>query len=197
MPLGFRFAASHPNDVAGAVMIGGYHPDHRKRVARHLPGYGDLESQYLPRVLATLAWTGVPRLAARSGTDDPRLAAMVPTTIRGAVREADLFEEILDLPPSARSFADRPLLVLARLRPAEEDSAMRADFKVGAAAVAAADAEFLRMQEEMARWSSRGRLEVTYRPPNESQETAPAVLAAPIRAMVEQLRSDSLARAAS
>ena len=189
VPLAFRFAAANPQLVTAAVMANGFHPDHFARLAPHLPGYDQPRSNPMASAMASLSRVGIARLAVSGAFENPLIAATAPTSLAGALREGELLDDMLALPAAARSFGDRPLVVLVPTRTTRAASEMQQQFQIGPEAVVAADAEYLRMQEELASWSTRGRLEVNPTPTPEPYEAAPGYILAPILALLQELRA--------
>jgi pimeloyl-ACP methyl ester carboxylesterase len=193
-PYALVFTGRYGADVAGLVFVDASHPD---QVARMRAAIGkDLDSGGLSYVktVEALAWTGLVRLAASSGGGPVRFgkdvagpyAAWLPQSLPAAVAEGGAMAETLATAGRERMLGDRPLVVLTH--GAKTTAQALQTMKLTAAQGARFDAEWLVLQDEEARWSTRSRHEVVPGATHYIQMDRPQAVIDAVRYVVEEVR---------
>jgi pimeloyl-ACP methyl ester carboxylesterase len=122
-PYVMTFTKYFGQEVAGLVFVDAAHPEQTRRLAE-ATGRADEEIPVVFRVLAHLAWTGLPRLLLPAA-QVPELPAQIakaitayqPVSLGPAFDEAAAFDATFREAGTFRSLGDRPLAVLSRGKP--------------------------------------------------------------------------------
>lgn len=160
-PYVMMFTKQFGEEVAGVVFVDASHPDQQQRMKQAIGKSVD-QSMAGPKLLAAIAWTGLPRLLTGSigqaqapAQANAAMSAYLPRSLRPMLDEATAIDETFREAGALRSLGDRPLVVLT-----------------AAAAVADADLATLGLTREQGKqlqaawfelhrdevsWSSRGR----------------------------------------
>lgn len=112
------YARRFPTEVAGFVFVDATHPEWRDHLPPELSQ--DTETQWIPRrlVLSVLTEAGILRVVqslladAGQGEDRQRARAFGPQNLRGAMREGERSEEVLERARETGSLGDKPVIVL-------------------------------------------------------------------------------------
>jgi pimeloyl-ACP methyl ester carboxylesterase len=199
-PLVMLFTKDYGSEVAGLVFVDAAHPDQIKRLEQAMGQKETIPFLFkLVKPLASLAWTGLPRLLLPA-VNVPELPARVnqeitayqPTSLGPSFDEADAMERTFNEAGTYRNLGDRPLAVLSHGKPWSAYSAdMQAKAGITQEQFEHHDAEWAVMQNEEASWSH----DSTHRTLNDSShviqlERPDAVIAA-IREVIEKVRAHS------
>ena len=196
-PLVMIFTHDFGNEVAGIVFVDAAYPEQLRRLEQ---ATGRKEAEDTPlafKVLADLAWTGLPRLILPT-PDLPELppdvvkaiGAYQAPSLRPAFEEAAAMPRIFQQASPFRNLGDRPLAVLTRGKPWEAYSEAQ---RKGSGMTREQFQHMLEawwaMQDEVAHWSSNS----THRRLDDSShviqlERPDAVIEA-IRQVVEKVRA--------
>ena len=194
-PYALNYAGRYAAEVAGVVFVDASHPDQLARL-RAAVGKDLSPSTWIVSLAARLAWTGVVRAAIPSGVPThapPAIkapaAAYFATSLPAVLHELDGLGATLAAAGPTRQLGDRPLVVLTaneRLTPAilkqegitaEQGDRMRA--------------EWLKLHDEEAGWSTRSRHQVIPDASHYIQFDRPSVVIAAVRDVVAQVRGAS------
>jgi pimeloyl-ACP methyl ester carboxylesterase len=149
-------------EVAGVVFVDAAHPDQIRRLAE-ATGRNDEEAIPLVfRLLAHLAWTGLPRLVLPSAQVPelpPDVAKAItgyqPTSLGPSFDEAASFEATLREAGTFRTLGDRPLAVLTHAKPwSAYTTAQQAGSGWSREQFERHEVAWRAMQDEEAGWSS-------------------------------------------
>ena len=160
-PYVMTFVRQFGSEVAGVVFVDASHPDQQRRLKEELGKAVD-ESTTGPKLLAAIAWTGVPRLLTRSlghakapAGANAAMTAYVPRSLRPMLDELTAIDETFREAGALRSLGDRPLVVLTAAAPlADADLAtLRLTHDQGRQL----QAVWFDLHRDEASWSSRGR----------------------------------------
>jgi pimeloyl-ACP methyl ester carboxylesterase len=160
-PYVMTFTKENGSEVAGIVFVDASHPDQQLRIKQAL-GKPLEEPTFGPKILAAMAWTGLPRLVTGSvgqrEAPAPANAAMrayLPRSIGPMLDELAAIEQTFREAGELRSLGDRPLVVLTAAAPIATTDL---------AAVGLTPEQGTQMQavwfdlhRDEASWSSRGR----------------------------------------
>lgn len=165
------FAGKHRDEIAGLVFADSSHPDQEKAFADAGLKQGDYVSTGEELALS-LRWTGLMRLAPYP-TDpsiNARVKAFYPKSAAANAREARHRGETLKEAGLYRDFLNWPVVVLARELPEQTSARRAADARdADLLAIDGTDAGvnvpqqeviWRRLQADLSRWSSRGRLQI-------------------------------------
>jgi pimeloyl-ACP methyl ester carboxylesterase len=124
-PYVMAFTKQFGSDVAGIVFVDASHPDQQRRLKEAI-GKSVAESTTGPKVLAALAWTGLPRLITRSlgqraapARANAAMVARLPRSLAPMLDELAAIDETFKEAGTLRSLGDRPLIVLTAAAPYE------------------------------------------------------------------------------
>jgi pimeloyl-ACP methyl ester carboxylesterase len=113
------------DQVAGVVFVDASHPDQVKRLSAIVPATADLPLTPL-KIGSALSWTGLLRLqAVQGGKPMPNqppeavkaMRAYTPTSIAGALKEAEALNATFAEAGTFRTLGNRPLFVLTAMLP--------------------------------------------------------------------------------
>jgi pimeloyl-ACP methyl ester carboxylesterase len=194
------FTQHYGAEVAGLVFVDAAHPEQTRRMQEAIGREDDESIPLVFRLLARLAWTGLPRLLLPEPSlpelpthVGKQIAAYQSTSLQSAFDEAAAMESILREAGAFRNLGDRPLAVLTRGKPYDAYSeAQRAGAGMTREQFERREQAWSAMQDEEASWSSRS----THRRLEDSShviqlERPDAVIDA-IREVVEKLRARPL-----
>jgi pimeloyl-ACP methyl ester carboxylesterase len=159
-PYVMTFTKQFGADVAGLVFVDASHPDQLERIeeATGQP----MEEPMGPKLLAALAWTGLPRLMAPSFAHpkapeqaNAAMSAFLPTSGLAMLDELAMLKETFAESGTFRSLGDRPLVVLTAMAPLEPGDL--AALKLTPEQGRQLQAAWLELHEDEATWSSRAR----------------------------------------
>lgn len=159
------YTSRHGADVAGLVFVDASHPDQDTRLAEVLPEPPAVVMAVY-QLVGALAWTGAARVAIERmgglGAGPPghedEARAYSGTSFNGVLSESNGIKETWSAASSARgSLGDRPTIVLSGLKPlsAEDLTSMKMSSEDGSRM----QAIWRELQEDMATWSTQGRIE--------------------------------------
>ncbi|HEY3950681.1 alpha/beta hydrolase [Phenylobacterium sp.] len=162
-PLITTYSGLYGDQVAGLVYVDASHPDQLKRFEAVLgKKSGGGMTAFVQDLGGNLAWTGGPRLVAMAARNNhaestatmpPRAKeialAFFATSLRPLAAERDALPETFAEAGAYRNLGARPVVVLTRGKPAPAG-------ELSPAQAAAWDKAWPAMQQDMARWSSRG-----------------------------------------
>lgn len=160
-PYLMSFANQFAADVAGVVFVDASHPDQQRRL-KEATGQRVEQSTTGPKVLAALAWTGLPRVLARSignpkapAQANAAMLAYLPRSLRPMLDELDAIDRTFTEAGALRSLGDRPLVVLTAAAPyaAADLAALKLTQEQGQRLQAA----WFELHDDEASWSSRAR----------------------------------------
>jgi pimeloyl-ACP methyl ester carboxylesterase len=163
-PYATVFTSRYPSDVAGLVMVDVAHPDQFARFEK-VTGKLLMPTPGLMRFGSTMAWTGLTRVvgAGPAPASWPKVAAEVapeflPTSLDALAAETAAIPATLARAASAKDLGDRPFIVLSAggPRPPEELELMQLTVEQGIRL----DSVHRELAVDMAKWSTRGKLEV-------------------------------------
>ena len=176
------------SEVAGLVLVDPAHPDQTKRIEAitHHP-FSALSPP--EKILAKLAWTGVPRLII--GQDPPKgmeaAMAFAPQTLIAMARELNNFDKTLADAGAAHDLGARPLYVLTSMAPASQAALNETQM------TAAQDAQFRpawkAMHDEEAAWSHNSQHLLVSDSGHRIQTDKPALVVHAIDSVVTAVRS--------
>ena len=198
-PYAMTFTKQFGDDVAGLVFIDASHPDQQERI-EEATGQPIEQPTAGPKLLAALAWTGLPRLLAPSlgypkapEQANAALAAYLPSSLRPMLDELAALDETFGEAGTFRSLGDRPLVVLTAMAPlrAEDLAALKLTPEQGLQLQAA----WLELHEDEASWSSRGRHVRLDDARHYIQFDRPDAVIDAVREVVESIRTPSDERA--
>jgi pimeloyl-ACP methyl ester carboxylesterase len=160
-PLVMLYTKLHPRDVAGVVLVDGAHSDQISRLEK-ASGVKDDPAPLAFRAIATLAWTGLPRLLLPNPElpELPdRVAAEVGAyqaqSLRAALDEAVAMPAIFRQAGTFRDLGDRPLAVLSHGKRWEDYTpAQQAGAGMTKDQFERHERAWAKMQEEQGAWSS-------------------------------------------
>jgi pimeloyl-ACP methyl ester carboxylesterase len=122
-PYVMTFAGAFGSDVAGVVFVDASHPDQQLRIKQAI-GKSVEESTTGPKLLAAVAWTGLPRLLTRSlgqpeapARANAAMVAYLPRSLRPMLDELEAIDDTFREAGAVRSLGDRPLVVLTAAAP--------------------------------------------------------------------------------
>jgi pimeloyl-ACP methyl ester carboxylesterase len=181
------FAGRYRKEVAGMVLVDASHPDQEKRLPVELRG---MEASWL-REAEFLAFTmpiGIPRLL---GLCDENLVARAVEcnfhTAREAVKEMRAFRESAGEAAASGSLGDLPLIVLSH-DPDKPSAELPADL------VKPTNDAWEKMQEELARLSTRGTQSIVKSSAHYIQVDRPDAVIDATRMVVDQAASRGISR---
>lgn len=157
------FTSRYPAEVAGLVMVDVSHPDQFTRYAK-VAGKSIAPEPGVFKLGAKLSWTGLVRLLPQPPEPQSwpgemhQASAFLPLSIRGLAGEVSAVHSSLEREGRAKAMGDRPFVVLCAGKPASA-----ADLKalqLTAAQGQAIHEAHLELCQDMATWSTRGRLRV-------------------------------------
>ncbi|WP_448955909.1 alpha/beta fold hydrolase [Labrys neptuniae] len=159
-PLAMLYTKHHPADVAGVVLVDSAHPDQITRL-EEASGVKDDPAPFLFRAIASLAWTGLPRLllpAPELPELPDRVAAEVAAyqspSLRAALDEAVAMPAIFQQAGTFRDLGSRPLAVLSHGKQWQDYSAdQQAVAGMGREQFERHEAAWAKMQDEQTAWS--------------------------------------------
>jgi pimeloyl-ACP methyl ester carboxylesterase len=160
-PLTLLFTKHFGDAVAGLVLVDAAHPDQIRRL-EEASGVKDDPAPLAFRVLANVAWTGLPRLLLPS-PELPELPQRVADAINAyqvpslgpALNEAIAMPKTLQQAGAARNLGDRPLAILSHGKPwSAYTQAQQASAGMNKAQFERHQAAWARMQAEETGWSS-------------------------------------------
>lgn len=191
------FTQHFGSEVAGVVFVDAAHPEQTRRTEEASGLASDESVPLVFRLLARLAWTGLPRLLLPSPSIPElpthvaeAIGAYQPTSLRSAFDEAARMESTFQEAGILRNLGDRPLAVLTRGKPwSAYSEAQRAGAGMTREQFDRTQAAWWAMQDEEATWSTQS----THRRLDDSShviqlERPDAVIAA-IREVVEMVRA--------
>lgn len=124
-PYVMTFTQQFGGEVAGVVFVDASHPDQQLRLKQAI-GKPLEESTTGPKLLAALAWTGLPRLVTRSlgvakapAQTNAAMTAYLPRSLRPMLDELASIDDSFREAGALRSLGDRPLVVLTAAAPIE------------------------------------------------------------------------------
>lgn len=196
-PYAMIYTRKYPKDVVGLVLVDASHPDQSARLKQAGVTMSDPESSLLMKTLASLRWTGLPRLMMQSNDAGIPLEvrkhanAYAGASIAGVNAEMAGFQKTMRDAGAARDLGDRPLRVLTAMKPLSET-------ELSAAGLSKGDGPIIRkvwrdLHDEEARWSSRG---VQRRLADSSHYVAwdrPDAVIAAVGEVVDTVRADQAA----
>lgn len=155
------YTGHYPKDVAGVVLVDGAHPDQIARLEK-ASGIKDDPAPLVFRALASLAWTGFPRLLlpAPELPELPRhvaagVAAYQAPSLHAALDEAAAMPTIFQQAAPFRDFGDRPLAILSHGKQWQDYSpAQQASAGMSKEQFERHERAWAEMQAEQATWSS-------------------------------------------
>jgi pimeloyl-ACP methyl ester carboxylesterase len=160
-PYVMSFAKQFGADVAGLVFVDASHPDQQRRL-KEATGQQVEESMAGPKLLAALAWAGLPRMVARSvgnpqapAQANAAMQAYLPRSLRPMLDELDAIDRTFSEAGALRSLGDRPLVVLTAAAPIA--AADLATLKLTPEQGRRLQAAWFELHDDEASWSSRGR----------------------------------------
>ena len=160
-PYVMTFVKQFGSDVVGLVFVDASHPDQQQRI-KEATGHALEQSTAGPKLLAALAWTGLPRLIATQigqakapARANAVMAAYLSTSLPPMLDELAALDETFTEAGTFRSLGDRPLAVLTAAAPfATADlSALNLTREQGERLQAA----WFELHDDEASWSSRSR----------------------------------------
>ena len=159
-PLAMLYTKHHPTDVAGVVLVDSAHPDQITRL-EDASGVKDDPAPFLFRAIASLAWTGLPRLLLPApelpelpGRIAAEVAAYQSPSLRAALDEAVAMPAIFRQAGTFRDLGSRPLAVLSHGKQWQDYSAeQQAIAGMDRAQFEHREAAWATMQDEQAAWS--------------------------------------------
>lgn len=160
-PYVMSFAKQFGADVAGLVFVDASHPDQQRRL-KEATGQQVEESMAGPKLLAALAWTGLPRLVAGSvghakapAQANAVMRAYLPHSLRPMLDELAAIDQTFSEAGALRSLGDRPLVVLTAAAPFA--AADLATLKLTQEQGQRLQAAWFELHDDEASWSSRSR----------------------------------------
>ena len=160
-PYAMTFVKQFGSDVAGLVFVDASHPDQMQRI-KEATGQPVEMSTAGPKLLAALAWTGLPRLIAPQAGNakapaqaNAVMAAYMPTSLPAMLDELAALDETFREAGTFRSLGDRPLVVLTAAAPIA--SADLATLKLTREQGQRLQAAWFELHADEATWSSRSR----------------------------------------
>jgi pimeloyl-ACP methyl ester carboxylesterase len=122
-PYVMTFTQEFGSEVAGVVFVDASHPDQQLRL-KEAVGKTVEESMTGPKLLAALAWTGLPRLITRSlghpkapVSANAAMVARLPRSLAPMLDELAAIDQTFKEAGALRSLGDRPLIVLTAAAP--------------------------------------------------------------------------------
>lgn len=188
-----RFSQSYPTEVEGVVLVDGSHPD---QFARYFDATGRslAPSATIPRIGASLAWTGVlralPKVDSTQGWSSVVASAAsgyLPTSLNALAQEALAIPATLSQMGEMRLLGNRPLMVLAAGQgPSAADLvAMRLTPDQGRKLEEVSRA----LRVDQATWSERGSVKEISDASHYIQFDRPDVVTAAVREVVQSVRT--------
>ncbi len=160
-PYLMTFASQFGADVAGVVFVDASHPDQQRRL-EEATGQKVEPSMAGPKLLAALAWTGLPRVVARSVGDakapaqaNAAMSAYLPRSLKPMLDELAAIDQTFSEAGALRSLGDRPLVVLTAAAPYA--AADLATLKLTQEQGQRLQAAWFELHDDEASWSSRSR----------------------------------------
>jgi len=191
-PYIMAYTKQFPDKVAGLVFVDASHPDQVDRIAK---ATGKKMDSPLggARALAAFAWTGLARLLIPVDTSSVpaavgrTAAAYAPTSLGPMLEESAGMEETMTDAGALRTLGDRPLVVLTAMKAI--DSVTLATIGMSPDQGRKLQAEWLKMHNEEASWSSASEHQVLPDATHYIQRDRPDVVIAAVRRVVERLRT--------
>jgi pimeloyl-ACP methyl ester carboxylesterase len=160
-PYLMTFTKQFGSDVAGVVFVDASHPDQQIRLKEAI-GKAVEESMTGPKVLAALAWTGLPRVMTQSlgqakapARVNAAMVAHLPRSLSPMLDELAAIDQTFNEAGTVRSLGNRPLIVLTAAAPYQ--TADLATLGLNAEEGQRLQAAWLELHRDEASWSSRGR----------------------------------------
>jgi pimeloyl-ACP methyl ester carboxylesterase len=177
--------------VAGLVLVDPSHPDQAARVA----GYMVETRSLLSRVVMSLGWSGLLRVAAprllpraphQTEQEIDAIRAFAPQSFRTQLAEGDATERTLAEAGAFRDLGDRPLVVLTAMAPYTE-SELRG-MKITPAQGKEVQALWKQMHDDITAWSTRGTHRLLPNAGHDIQFDEPDAVVDAVLAVVRQVR---------
>jgi pimeloyl-ACP methyl ester carboxylesterase len=191
-PYLLTYTGRYAGDVAGLVFVDASHPDQVARM-RAATGKDLKQSTSMVSAAAALAWTGLVRVAIPAGVPPTAPAAIkdpsgayFATSLGPVLEELRGLDATLAAAGSTRQLGDRPLVVLTANEKMKPEALAQA--KITAEQGERLKAEWLKLHDEEATWSTRSRHEIVADASHYIQFDRPAVVIAAVREVVEQVR---------
>lgn len=192
-PYVMTFTNQFASDVAGIVFVDASHPDQQLRMKEAI-GRSVEESMAGPKLAASLAWTGLPRLITRSigqpkapAAANAAMAGRLPRSLRPMLDELDAIDETFREAGALRSLGDRPLIVLTAAAP--YSAADLATLGLTPQQSQRLQAVWFDLHRDEASWSSHGREIRLQDSHHYIQFERPDAVVAAIREVVEDIRA--------
>jgi pimeloyl-ACP methyl ester carboxylesterase len=192
-PLIMTYTKYFGEEVAGLVFVDASHPDQDKKIEEVTGKRLD----YAPgaqKVLAALAWTGLPRLLlppTQSPEIPPQVAraidAHMPTSLGPSLAEIAQLHETWREAGTLRTLGDRPVAVLTAARP--YSAAELATFQLTEEQGKRMQEAWFALQREEASWSSRSTHKFLSDSSHGVQFERPDAIIAAIGEVLEQIRA--------
>jgi pimeloyl-ACP methyl ester carboxylesterase len=180
-------------DVAGLVFVDASHPDQMERFEAVLPEMPD-DGMAMYRTAATLSWTGIVRVIARSVNvpnqppDAVRaMAAYAPTSLPAMLEEQEGIDSTFADAGALRQLGDRPLVVLTAMAPLPD--AALTQMKMTREKANEFQQLWKTLHDEEATWSTRSRHELVADATHYIQFDRPDVVIGAVRAVVDSVRA--------
>jgi pimeloyl-ACP methyl ester carboxylesterase len=195
------YAKHYGDEVAGLVFVDASHPDQVERLKAVMPQSTD-DALAMYRTAATLSWTGIVRVIARSVNvphqppDAVRaMAAYAPISLPAMLEEQESIDATFAEAGTFRQLGDRPLVVLTAMAPLPDQ--VLTQMKMTRETANAFQQLWKTMHDEEASWSTRSRHELVTDATHYIQFDRPDVVIGAVRAVVDSVRARSAAGAAS
>lgn len=197
-PYVMDFTRQYPADVAGVVFVDASHPDQLvrfKTIAPNMPSAAPASAMLLSK-LTWLGWTRIPQ----PDPDTPNIPrkaiaesrAYASTSLPAAMAEGANLQRTLAQAGRLRTLGDRPLVVLTAMKP-YPPQILKA-LKMDSAGGARFQAEWKRLQDEEASWSSRSRHQLVPDATHYIQFDRPDVVIAAVNEVVAEVRAGKPAK---
>jgi len=194
-PYLLNYTGQYPAEVAGLVFVDASHPD---QVARMNAAIGKPLDQGadMAKIGDRLSWTGIVRIMNARGPGGPpglsrqaarANAALLPRSLHAMVGEFDGIGATFADAGRHRNLGDRPLVVLTHGEPTPP--AALAAAKINAEQGRRLDAEWLKLQDEEATWSTHSRHTIVEGAPHYIHLVKPQVVVDAIKDVVGQVRA--------
>ena len=193
-PYALLFTDAYPAETRGLVLVDASHPDQVARLEA-ATGHAMTPPTGLLALGATLAWTGIARLAP-DGAPDARWPAravevpraLLPRSLAGLLAETRALRTTLAEAGGARRLGDRPLVVLTAMAPM--DAAQLAANGVTRAEGERVKAAWKLLQDDEATLSSESRHELLYDASHYIQFDRPDAVIRAVREVVGRVRTE-------
>ena len=183
------FTKRYDSEVAGLVFVDASHPEQVQRFKEVLgrtlePPVGMI------RAAATLAWTGIVRIAVRGGATDKvgqTTAAYAPTSLGPMLEEMDAIDSTMAEAGTFRQLGHRPLVVLTAMAPTDTNQLKQ--MKMSREESVKFQAAWKTMHDDEASWSTQSEHIIVPDATHYIQYDRPDIVIAAVRKVVGLVRN--------